>query len=185
MPRRSCAHGDDLIVISRTQGRLAGEERVVLATSAGEAARGLWSPRPSEAGLRPWADLDVTDPGVLPALARRLGPGAALMVAYGAGDDTERALRRGVPPAATPLGLALVAAGCRWFKDWYFAEGGREGSAKLQGNLPPDTAHRRRAERRLRSELGAFLADPGGDEASRARARTALDLLGPEAPEKP
>jgi hypothetical protein len=38
------------------------------------------------------------------------------------GDYTERALRRRVPPAATPLGLAMLRAGCRWFKDWYFPE---------------------------------------------------------------
>jgi hypothetical protein len=45
---------------------------------------------------------------------------------------TEQARRRKVPPAATPLGLVLLAAGCRWFKDWYFPEGGREGGTKLQ-----------------------------------------------------
>lgn len=59
------------------------------------------------------------------------------MVGYQA-DDTERALRHWVPPAATPLGLALLQAGCRWFKDWYFPEGGREGGTKLQGALPLD-----------------------------------------------
>lgn len=63
------------------------------------------------------------------------------MIAYGPG-ETERALRRKVPPAATPLGLALLGAGCRWLKDYYYAEGGREGHAKLQGELPLDDAGR-------------------------------------------
>ena len=88
-------------------------------------------------GLRPWADLDVADPGALPP-SPRVGPGGSIMVAYGV-DETEGALRRRVPPAATPLGRALIAAGCRWLKDWYFAEGGREGEAKLQGTCHPTT----------------------------------------------
>jgi hypothetical protein len=98
------------------------------------------------------------------------------MVGYG-GDDTERALRRRVPPAATPLGLALLRAGCRWLKDWYFAEGGREGHTKLQGELPPDAAHRSRAERRLCAELEAFVADAGTLPIDHRRAREALAVL--------
>jgi hypothetical protein len=126
--------------------------------------------------VRPWADLVVHDLAILPALARRLGPGAALMVANGA-DETERALRRRVPPAATPLGLALLGAGCRWFKDWSFAEGGREGTTKLQGNLPSDDAHARAAGDALRRELRAFLdaGDPG--PADHGRAERALGVL--------
>jgi hypothetical protein len=157
----------------------------VLATSSGEAARGLWCPRPPQDGLRPWADLVVTDADVLGAVAHLLGAGAALMVAYDAGDETERALRRGAPPVATPLGLALLDAGCRWFKDWYFAEGGREGSAKLQGSMPLDEPHRRRAEQRLQDELQAFLARPGAHADDRHRARVALALLGAEVRGKP
>jgi hypothetical protein len=129
---------------------------VVLATDQGKpAAHGLWFAGRPSAGLRPWTDLVVSDPGVLPEVAAALGPGSSLMVAYH-GDETEAALRRRVPPAATPLGLALLRAGCRWFKDWYYPEGGREGGTKLQGTLPLDDERRARAEEQLQRELRAF-----------------------------
>ena len=99
------------------------------------------------------------------------------MIGY-EGDDTERALRRRVPPAATPLGLAMLRAGCRWFKDWYFPEGGREGGTKLQGTVPLDQERRRRAEAELAAELRAFLDRGDGEEADAARAREAFAVLG-------
>jgi hypothetical protein len=98
------------------------------------------------------------------------------MVGYRA-DDTERALRRRVPPAATPLGLAILRAGCRWFKDWYFPEGGHEGGTKLQGTLPLDEQPRSQAEEELAAELRAFLDRGDAEEADAARAREALGLL--------
>ncbi len=142
------------------------------------AASGLWFRGRPEAGLRPWADLVVHDPSVLPEVARALGPGGSLMVAYGA-DETGRALRRGVPPAATPLGLELLRAGCRWFKDWYFPEGGREGGTKLQGTLPLDEARRGVSEARLLAELDRFLAAGTGTDHDRERARRARSILVP------
>ncbi|HXF57394.1 MAG TPA: DUF1122 family protein [Actinomycetota bacterium] len=168
--------------LERRPGRTAGEERVVIGDRAGRpVARGLWFHGRTAAGVRPWADLVVEDPSVLREVAAALGPGASLMVAY-QGDETERALRRRVPPAATPLGLALLRAGCRWFKDWYYPEGGREGGTKLQGTLPLDESHRRRAERALAEELTAFLA-AGPPEPDAGRAREALRVLGrPEPP---
>jgi hypothetical protein len=162
--------------LERRPGRAVGEERVVIGDDAGRpAARGLWFHGRPAAGLRPWADLVVDDPSVLPGVAAALGPGGSLMVAYG-GDETERALRRRVPPAATPLGLALLRAGCRWFKDWYYPEGGREGGTKLQGTLPLDEDHRRRAEEALGAELRAFL-ERGAAGADAGRAREALRVL--------
>lgn len=120
-------------------GRFRGEVRVVLTNGRGARAHGLWArARP---GLRAWVDLYDVDLDLLEPIARALGPGASIMIAYGPG-ETERALRRKVPPAATPLGLALLGAGCRWLKDYYYAEGGREGHAKLQGELPLDDAGR-------------------------------------------
>jgi hypothetical protein len=155
-------------------GRFRGEARVVFTDGKGGTARGLWArARP---GVRPWVDLHEADFELLEPIARALGPGAAIMVTYGLG-ETERALRRKVPAAATPLGLALLGAGCRWLKDYYFAEGGREGHAKLQGELPLDDAGRRRAERALNDELERFLAGGAGTEADRRRARRALSLL--------
>lgn len=118
--------------------------------------------RPS-AHVPPWieASLPCEDERlaaeIVAALAALLPPGGHLMVVYG-GDETERGLQRGFPPAATPLGYALFSAGCTWFKDWYFAEGGREGDTKLQGNKPstPDLESDQVA--RLRGELEAWLA---------------------------
>ena len=166
-------------VLSRRPGRAAGEERVELAGLDGRpAARGLWfHGRPGQ-GIRPWADLVVTDPAILPEVARALGPGGSVMVAYG-GDETERALRRRVPPAATPLGLALLRAGCRWFKDWYFPEGGREGGTKLQGTIPLDAGRASRAAEALAAELRAFLSAGEGREEDRRRAEEALRVLAP------
>ena len=155
-------------------GRHRGERRVLLTGRAGARASGLWFERP---GARAWVDLhDDADPRLLGPIARALGPGGAIMVAYGPG-ETERALRRKVPAAATPLGLALMRAGCRWLKDWYFAEGGREGHAKLEGELPLDEEHRQRAEALLRAELTRFLSGRGGTEPDRATARAALAEL--------
>ena len=158
-------------------GRFRGESRVVLTGAAGARAHGLWCSGRPEAGVRPWVDLHDVDPRLLTPVARVLGPGGAIMVAYGQG-ETERALRRKVPPAATPLGLELLQAGCRWLKDWYFAEGGREGHAKLQGELPLDDAHRRRAEQALRAELEAFVTSGRGSAHDHDRARQALLVLG-------
>jgi hypothetical protein len=163
--------------LERRPGRAAGEERVIVATDDGRpAATGLWfAGRPAE-GLRPWADLVVSDLSILAAIAEALGPGASLMVAY-EGDETERALRRKVPPPATPLGLAMLEAGCRWFKDWYYPEGGREGGTKLQATLPLSDERRHASEARLAEELRGFLASGRGTPPDRERADRALLLL--------
>ena len=63
-------------------------------------------------------------------------------------------------------------------KDWYFAEGGREGHPKLHGELPIDDAHRCRAERALREELEGFLTSGRGSARDHDRARQALRVLG-------
>ena len=158
-------------------GRFRGESRVVLSGAGGARAHGLWFDGSRGGGVRSWVDLHDADPRLLAPVARVLGPGGAIMVAYGHG-ETERALRRKVPPAATPLGLELLRAGCCWLKDWYFAEGGREGHAKLQGELPIDDGHRCRAERALRGELEWFLTSGRGSACDDDRARQALRVLG-------
>ena len=167
---------DELTVLAQRPGRFRGESRIVVTAAGGARACGLWFAGRPTVGLRPWADLDTAEPDALPAIAQALGPGASIMVGYGA-DETERALRRRVPPAATPLGLALLRAGCRWLKDWYFAEGGREGHTKLQGELPLDDDHRARAERMLRAELETFLRRIDATPVDRCRSREALTLI--------
>lgn len=171
------ADTEAVVFLERGPGRTRDEERVVVAGADGRrAARGLWfRGRPSH-GIHPWADLVVEDPKVIEAVARALGPGGSIMVAYEA-DPTERALKRKVPPPATPLGLYLLRAGCRWFKDWYYPEGGREGGTKLQGTLPLDDDHRTRAAEKLRAELHEFLERDGIAEEDRARAGEALEIL--------
>ena len=151
---------------------------MVIAGSDGRrAAEGLWFGGRASAGVRPWADLVVSDLSVIEDVAAALGPGSSLMVAY-EGDETERALRRTVPPAATELGLVMLRAGCRWFKDWYYPEGGREGGTKLQGTLPLDDQRKRASEERLRAELEECLASGRGTEADHERARNAIAVVG-------
>jgi hypothetical protein len=162
--------------LERRPGRAAGEERVVIGDDRGtRAAHGLWFW--GRVGIHPWADLVVTDPSVIPDVVAALGAGGSIMVGYG-GDETERALRRKVPPAATPLGLILLRAGCRWFKDWYFPEGGREGGTKLQGTVPLDAGRKARAEADLIAELERFLRRSDGRAEDAAWAREALQVLG-------
>lgn len=163
--------------LERRPGRAAGEERVVVAGPDGKrAAFGLWFSGRESAGVRPWADLVVEDLAVIPEVVEALGPGGSLMVAYQV-DETERALRRKVPPAATPIGLAMLRAGCRWFKDWYYPEGGREGGTKLQATVPLDDQRRRASERSLAEELRQFLDRTEVRTDDRDRARDALEEL--------
>jgi hypothetical protein len=164
--------------LRRSAGRTVGEERVELGTDDGApVGRGLWFWGRPASGLRAWADLVVEDVSILPEVAGALGPGSSLMIAY-ASDDTERALRRRVPPAATPLGLALLGAGCRWFKDWYYPEGGREGGTKLQATLPLDEERRIAAEQQLVRDLSDFLARRHVRDEDRERVLHALEILG-------
>jgi len=102
------------------------------------------------------------------ALGGLIQPGGSFMVAYemfsGEGkvhQETWRALSLGIPPAATPLGFLLFQAGCRGFRNWDIAEGGREGFRKLQGFKPLDPRHRTALERTLERELLGFLSGRG------------------------
>ena len=131
----------------------------------------------ASAGIPPWIEAGVfrDDEGFLRelvvALAEVLPPGGRLMVLYG-DDETERGLKRRFPPALTPVGSALLAAGCTWFKDWYYPEGWLEGELKLQGNKPVSEEARRSQLAGLRAEVEAWLVRaPDDEEAERARRR--------------
>lgn len=78
-----------------------------------------------------------------------LSPGSKLFVTYLKDKETREMLYKGCSPADTPLGFSLLRAGFTWFKDWYFPEGGNEGSPKLQANKPIS----KEAEYRELSEL--------------------------------
>lgn len=124
---------------------------------------------------------------LLKYLADLLPPGGHMMVEYDSPgqQDTARSLAIGIPPVATPLGYMLFSAGCRaGFKDWYFAEGGAEGTRKLQGYKALDEQHAKIKARELVQELRAFLsqlpasADSGLEIAARDRALDILAQLG-------
>lgn len=122
--------------------------------------------------IRPWMEFDCRPGPLAPVereelfrlLGRAVGPGGHLSVKYEPHPESAMALAAGVPPPATPLGLLLWTAGCRWFKDWYYPEGWLEGDAKLQGNIPLDADHRRRRESEAAAELRGWLRRSGGFE---------------------
>ena len=135
------------------------------------------------AGVLPWIeaslarDADEAYQGELvAALAELLPPGGYLMVGYG-DDETERGLKRRFPPAVTPLGKALLDAGCTWFKDWYYPEGWMEGGMKLQGTKPVSTESRAQGLGAVHTEVAEWLdagdgdSGPGDELLARARER--------------
>ncbi len=97
-------------------------------------------------------------------LSDLLPPGSHVMVPYVDHEETRKGLEGGVPAPATPLGYLLWKSGCTWFKDWYFAEGFREGDIKLQGNKPLNEANRRKDLLEIRKELTEFLEKEKGEE---------------------
>lgn len=113
------------------------------------------------------------------ALAGLLPPAGHLMVGCegAAHEDTYRALLRRVPPAATPLGAALLRAGLPRVRFFGVPEGGREGGAKLFAERPPDAATARAWAGATARELRAFLErGPEGAERAAPRARAAALL---------
>jgi hypothetical protein len=132
---------------------------------------------------RSLADLSVED-ALFALLGAEIPPNGWLALAYESfGRDapllreTRRLLARGVPPVVTPLGRLLHRAGCGWhIRDWYIAEGGREGPRKLQGFKPAHAeSERRRREETVRA-LRRFL-DAAGDDADLAAARAAAERI--------
>jgi hypothetical protein len=118
------------------------------------------------------SSFSLTETGTDLELFRLLGQlvpaGGALMVAYSLFSkeakvhrDTKLGLDRGYPPVVTPLGYLLFVAGCGVaFKDWYFAEGGREGPEKLQGYKAMNEREEKQKLVALSGELQAFLSRP-------------------------
>jgi len=111
-----------------------------------------------------------------------LVPGAHIMVKYHNHPITAAALLFGIPPPATPIGYLLYVGGCRWYKDWYFAEGFKEGEEKLQATMPLDSERRQARTIEIRRELQAYLhsqPDPSKaqmEEICRGLARKILQM---------
>lgn len=135
-------------------------------------------------------DIDLEEEGLSGELFRLLGdlipPGGSLMAIYGAephrlARETERGLKRGFPPMATPLGYHLWRAGFRWFKDWYFPEGWLEGAMKLQATRPLNEEVRVRRETEARLLLEKFVdreqRDGVRDPESRRALKRAEEIL--------
>ena len=172
------------------RGRFPEElDAVVLAGAGGSPAIRLkyFGGRRS-AGVLPWIEASLARAvdeahltELVAALAALLPPGGYLMIGYG-DDETERGLKRRFPPAVTPVGKALLDAGCTWFKDWYYPEGWMEGGMKLQGNKPVSAEAREQGLAAVRAGIEEWLeAGPGGGDsdevAARARER-AREILG-------
>lgn len=84
-------------------------------------------------------------------------PGGRIMVSYLNHKETKNGLQRNIPSPATPIGYLLFRSGCVWFKNWYFPEGGWEGSVKLQGEKPVNEESKEKGLQKTRRKLEAFL----------------------------
>jgi hypothetical protein len=96
--------------------------------------------------------------------------------------ETEQGLRRGYPPAVTPLGYLLFLAGCGTrLKDQRYTEDGRDGSGKLQGFKPLNAEERKRKGLSLIRELHQFIAAKSEDDelarACRTRAFATIEKI--------
>jgi hypothetical protein len=165
--RRFNAH--TLQVIAVQPGAFAGVFSFSLAAEGRMVVSGLFYE--GSRYIKPWLELDYTpiagdelDPGGEPLfqlLAELIPPGGHISIAYLDHRITARALLSGVPAAATPLGYLLWRCGCRWYKDWYFAEGWKEGGIKLQGEKPLTDARAQANTARIVAELTAFVKKGG------------------------
>lgn len=138
------------------------------------------------------ADLSASGGGLEEGLFRALSglvpPGGHLMVEYDspAQKESERILSLDYPPVTSPLGYLLFRADCRSFRDWYIAEGGREGPRKLQGFKPLNEALARERTEALRRQVEAYLAGPESPRhdrygrTARRLAKAVLEALGKE-----
>jgi hypothetical protein len=120
--------------------------------------------------LRPWIELfclpgeessyygSALEDSLLATFCSALGPGGRIFVEYQWDRETAWALTLGIDPALTRLGYKLYRLGCTWFKDWYFSEGGHEGSQKLQAEKPLNEEVRKRHMVKLHSQAREFLS---------------------------
>jgi hypothetical protein len=120
-----------------------------------------------------YGSLDI---GLFRMLGALIPDGGSFMISYSLSSkeskihrETKLGLDRGYPPVATPLGFLLFIAGCGMgFKDWYFAEGGREGPEKLQGYKPSDARVAKQKARVMLGELHQFFIQSPNDDLAHA-----------------
>ena len=93
---------------------------------------------------------------ILKLFADNLGAGAKMFVEYYNDEETKTQLDAGVPIVMSRLGYKMLKLGFTWFKDWYFAEGHKEGNQKLQGEKPLNSDRRRKHALSIAEELALF-----------------------------
>ncbi len=92
--------------------------------------------------------------------------------------ETRSGLDRGYPPVVTPLGFLLFLAGCGMgFKDWYFAEGGREGPEKLQGYKALNQRSGEQKAEEMLQELRQFISRPREEDNLARECRSRAELV--------
>ena len=97
---------------------------------------------------------------IVQAIGALVPPGGQLMLEYDSPSRsvTASALAAGVPPAATPLGGMMFAAGCGVVvRDHGVAAGGRSGRRKLRGFRANDAEHERVRGLEMFADLEAFM----------------------------
>lgn len=186
------ADGRRLFARGAAPGRDAREEDLEVFRGNGRESRVLLMKLFQDGGgLYPWAELytifegfhgSEAEEALLSLVAVDLPPGGAVHVEYEGDPETREGLLAGYPPPATRLGALLLYLGFTWFKDWYFAEGFREGGRKLQAEKALDEEARLRHLSSIRRELDGFLAEASQGERterlSRAAGRAREILLG-------
>jgi hypothetical protein len=94
---------------------------------------------------------------LLEVISSKLEGGGKIYVEYQEDRETAYGLQYDFPFPITRLGYKLFNLGFTWFKDWYFPEGGSEGTQKLQGEKPLDEdASKRHKETRI-AEIKEFI----------------------------
>ena len=97
---------------------------------------------------------------IIQAIGALVPAGGQLMLEYDSASRsvTASALAAGVPPAATPLGGMMFAAGCGVaFRDHGRAAGGRAGRRKLRGFRAIDSDHERSRGLAMLTDLEVFM----------------------------
>ncbi|MFQ5956516.1 MAG: DUF1122 family protein [Candidatus Brocadiales bacterium] len=107
-------------------------------------------------------DLSATglDRKLFEQLGKLIPPGGHIMIWYENKKDEETylALRKGMLPVVTELGIMLFWAGCRSVKDFSLPEGGLEGCRKLWGEKPIHERHKHLLQKEMVKQLRNFLA---------------------------
>ncbi|BFI76404.1 DUF1122 family protein [Sulfurisphaera ohwakuensis] len=106
-----------------------------------------------EIDYSPWLRKEGIEDEFFKFIYNFLPAGGKLFVTYVRDKETREMLLKGYSPVDTPLGFSLLKAGFTWFKDWYYPEGGNEGSPKLQANKPLSKDEEIRQLRQLLDEV--------------------------------